>query len=68
MKFGIENIPNQVINFFNLSKYKLLKHSKALSLVKDFEGCEPTKYIHGFVLTVVDSIVRIFIENIQNRN
>lgn len=68
MKLGIENFSNKFINILNFAKNESLKHTKSLGLVENLECSDSPEHIHRFVFTIVDPVVRIFVENIQNRN
>lgn len=68
MKFSIKNLSNELIDIFNFPKNKTFEHSESLGFMEYFEGCQSPEHIHCFVFAIVDTVIGIFIKNIQNRD
>lgn len=66
VEFGVEDIPNQLIDILDFSKHELLEHPEPLCAVEYLEGCEPPQHLQRLVLAVVDSVIRVFVEGIQD--
>ena len=68
LNFGVHNLLDQEINVLHFSKDTPLKHPEPFSRVKYLKSCNSPQHLHWLVSAIVNSVIRIFIKNIKNRN
>jgi hypothetical protein len=68
IKLNLEIMLHQLVDVLYLVKCKSFEHSKTISVVKYIESCQPSKHLHRLDLASIYTIVRIFVECVENRD